>query len=159
MATSVREDVVGGSTVIAAKCLTITERSASEARASPSLASAKRHQLRVLGRKPDDEVVEALRLDAVDEMAALLAGTHVSSGCEEEDEEEDGGGDENTGRERRSPQAYDELSSHFGVLEAAAEESGNGDTAFHLTRATMAKIAAHSAKRVRQADMREFVET
>ena len=76
-------------------------------------------------------MVEALRLDAVDEMAALLAGTHVSSGCEEEDEEEDGGGDENTGREDeeedgggdentgregRSQQAYDELSSHFGVL-------------------------------------------
>lgn len=31
----------------------------------------------------DDEVVEALRQDAVDEMAALLAGTHVSIGGEE----------------------------------------------------------------------------
>ena len=107
----------------------------------------------------DDEVVEALRLDAVDEMAALLAGTHVSSGCEEEDEAEDGGGDQNTGRERRAPPAYDELSPHFGVLEAAAEESDNGDAAFYLTKAKMAMIAAHSAKRVRQADMREFVET
>ena len=85
------------------------------------------------------------------EMAALLAGTHASSGCEEEDEEEDGGGDENTGRERRAPPAYDALSSHFGVLEAAAKESGNGDAAFYQKRAKMAMIAAHSAKRVRQA--------
>lgn len=68
-------------------------------------------------------------------------------------------GDENTGRERRAPPAYDELSSHFGVLEAAAEESGNGDAAFYLTKAKMAMIAAHSAKRVRQADMREFFVT
>ena len=70
-----------------------------------------------------------------------------------------GSGDENTGRERRAPPAYDELSPHFGVLEAAAEESGNGDAAFYLTKAKMAMIAAHSAKRVRQADMREFFVT
>ena len=50
MATSVREDVAGGCTVIAAACLTTTKRSASAARASPRLASAKRHQLRVLGQ-------------------------------------------------------------------------------------------------------------
>ena len=78
---------------------------------------------------------------------------------EVEDEAEDGGGDQNTGRERRAPPGYDELSPHFGVLEAAAEESDNGDAAFYLTKAKMAMIAAHSAKRVRQADMREFVET
>ena len=100
----------------------------------------------------DDEVVEALRLDTVDDMAALLSGTHVSTGGEEEEEEE-GGGDENTGRERRVPPAYDELSSHFSALVAAAEESGNRDAAFYLTKAKMAIIAAHSAKRVRQADM------
>ena len=103
----------------------------------------------------DDEVAEALRLDAVDEMAALLAGTHVTTGGEEEDEEE-GTGDDNTGPERRTPPAYAELSPHFSVLEAAADESGNGDAAFFLTKANMAMIAAHSAKRVRQADMREF---
>ncbi|CAB1108555.1 unnamed protein product [Ectocarpus sp. CCAP 1310/34] len=71
----------------------------------------------------------------------------------------DGGGGENTGRERRAPPAYSELSPHFGVLESAADESGNGDAAFHLQKAKMAMIAAHAAKRVRQADMREFVET
>ena len=86
--------------------------------------------------------------------ATLLAGTHVSSGRGEEDEEDDGGGDENTGRERRAPLAYDELSFCFGVLEAAAEESSNGDAAFYLTRAKLAMIAAHSAKWVRQADIR-----
>ena len=107
----------------------------------------------------DDEVTEALQLDAADEMAEMLAGTYVSPGCQEEDEEESGGGDENTGRERRAPPAYDELSSHFGALEAAAEKSGNGNAAFYLTKAKMAMIAAHSAKRARQADLREFVET
>ena len=83
----------------------------------------------------------------------------ICSGCEEKDGEEEGDDDENTGRERRAPPAYDELSSHFGVLEAAAEESGNRHAAFYLTKAKMAMIAAHSAKRVRQADMREFVAT
>ncbi|CAB1119969.1 unnamed protein product [Ectocarpus sp. CCAP 1310/34] len=85
-------------------------------------------------------------------MARLVAST----GGEEEDEEE-GNGDDKTGPERRAPPAYAELSPHFSVLEAAADESGNGDAAFFLTKAKMAMIAAHSAKRVRQADMRELV--
>lgn len=106
----------------------------------------------------DDEVVEALRLDAADDMTALLAGARISSGYDEDDETEDGGGGENTGRERRAPPAYGELSAHFGVLESAADESGNGDAAFHLQKAKMAMIAAHAAKGVRQTDMREFVE-
>ncbi|CAB1110321.1 unnamed protein product [Ectocarpus sp. CCAP 1310/34] len=106
----------------------------------------------------DDEVVEALREDTVEDMTAQLAGTRVSTGREEEDEEEDSG-DDNTGLARRVPPAYGELSSHFGVLEAAAEESGNGDAALYLAKAKMAMIAAHSKRRVRQADMREFVAT
>ena len=69
----------------------------------------------------DAEVVEALRLDAADDMAAMLAGARISCGCDEEDEMEDGGGGENTGRERRAPPAYSELSPHFGVLESAAD--------------------------------------
>ena len=36
-------------------------------------------------------------------------------------------------------------------------ESGNGDAVFYLTKAKMAMIAAHSAKRVRQADRHETV--
>ena len=43
------------------------------------------------------------------------------------------------------------------VLEAAADERGNADAAFFLTKAKMAMIAAYPAKRVRQADKREFV--
>ena len=78
---------------------------------------------------------------------------------EQKKEQEENSGDEHTGRARRAPPAYGELSSHFGVLEAAAEESGNGDAAFHLTKAKMAMIAAHSAKPVRQADIREFAAT
>ncbi|CAB1120526.1 unnamed protein product [Ectocarpus sp. CCAP 1310/34] len=52
-----------------------------------------------------------------------------------------------------------ELSSHFGYLEAAAEESGNGDAVYHLSKARMAMIPAHTAKRARQADMWEFIPT
>ena len=92
-------------------------------------------------------------------MAALLAGRRVSTGREEKDEEEEGGGDKNMGRERRASPAYDELSAQFIVLEAAEEESSNRDAAFYLTKAKMAMIAAHSAKLVRQADMREFLAT
>ena len=40
---------------------------------------------------------------------------------------------------------------------AAAEDSGNGDTVFHLSKAKMAMIAAHAAKGARQEDMRECV--
>ncbi|CAB1099057.1 unnamed protein product [Ectocarpus sp. CCAP 1310/34] len=104
----------------------------------------------------DEEVTEALRLDAADEMAELLAGMQVTTGGDEEDEVE-GSDDDNSGPERRAPPDYTELSPHFSVLEAAADESGNADAAFFLTKAKMAMIAAHSARRVRQADMREFV--
>jgi len=69
-----------------------------------------------------------------------------------------GGGSKKNVRTGHNP-AYGELSSHFGVLEAAAEESGNGDAALYLAKAKMAMIAAHSTRRVRQADMREFVAT
>ncbi|CAB1098723.1 unnamed protein product [Ectocarpus sp. CCAP 1310/34] len=104
--------------------------------------------------KDDEEVVQALRLDAVEDMTALLAGTNLSTGGDdEEDEQDQGGGGENTGGERRAPRAppgYEELSSHFGALEVAAEDSGNGDAAFYLTKAKMSMIAAHSARRVRQ---------
>ncbi|CAB1118976.1 unnamed protein product [Ectocarpus sp. CCAP 1310/34] len=88
-------------------------------------------------------------------MTALLAGTNLSTGGDdEEDEQDQGGGGENTGRECRAPRAppgYEELSSHFGALEVAAEDSsGNGDAAFYLTKAKMSTIVAHSARRVRQ---------
>ena len=68
-------------------------------------------------------------------------------GCaEEEVENEEDDGDESTGRGRGAPPAYAELSSHFGVLERVAEERGNGDAAFHLSKAKMAMIAARAAK-------------
>ena len=65
---------------------------------------------------------------------------------------------EGTERGVGAPPAYAELSSHFGVLEKAAEDSGNGDGAFHLQWAKLAMIAAHASKPARQADMRDFVE-
>ncbi|CAB1112272.1 unnamed protein product [Ectocarpus sp. CCAP 1310/34] len=96
-------------------------------------------------------------------MTALLAGTNLSTGGDdEEDEQDQGGGGENTGRGGRAPRAppgYEERSSHFGALEVAAEDSGNGDAAFYLTKAKMSMIAAHSARRVRQTDVRGFVAT
>ncbi|CAB1116635.1 unnamed protein product [Ectocarpus sp. CCAP 1310/34] len=99
----------------------------------------------------DDEVVKVFRQDAVDDMTAQVAGSHVSPGSEEEDEEGDdeeegGSDDENAGRGRRAPPGYPELSSHFGYLEAAAEGSGNRDALCHLSKARMAMIAAHNRK-------------
>ena len=77
---------------------------------------------------------------------------------DEGEDEEEGSDDDNTRPKRRAPLACcAELSPHFSVLEAAADESGNGDAAFFLTKAKIAMNAAHSAKRVRQADVREFV--
>ena len=37
------------------------------------------------------------------------------------------------------------------------EECGNKDAAFYLSKARMSMIAAYSAKRTRQTDLREFV--
>eukprot|EP00903_Cladosiphon_okamuranus_P014014 g13032.t1 len=85
-------------------------------------------------------------------MTAKLARSRVSSREEDvEEKEEDGSGDENTGGGRRDPPPYGELSPHFNVLKAAAEESGNRDAAFHLTKAKMAMIAAHAAEGARRA--------
>ncbi|CAB1110900.1 unnamed protein product [Ectocarpus sp. CCAP 1310/34] len=50
MAPSAREGVAGGSTAMAAACSRTTKSTASAASASQRLASAMRHQLRVLGR-------------------------------------------------------------------------------------------------------------
>ena len=44
------------------------------------------------------------------------------------------------------PPAYATLSAHFGHLERAADESGNGDAVFHLQKAKMAMIAVHASK-------------
>ena len=111
----------------------------------------------------DDGVVKAMREDAAEEMAAALAGTLSLSDSEEEakgeEEEKEDGGDERAERGRDAPPAYAELSAHFGVLESAAEKSGNADAAHYLSKARMAMILAHAARRTRQADMREFIAT
>ena len=113
MATAAREDVAGGCTAFAAAWLMVTTKiTASVARAAP----------RPAGAKPP--AADSARR-AQSEMTAQLAGTRVSTG-REEDEQEDSG-DENTGLMGRASPVYGELSSHFGVLEVAAEESGNGD--------------------------------
>ena len=79
-----------------------------------------------------------------------LAGREVGK-----KEKQDSSDDEGTERGVGEPPAYAELSSYFGVLEKAAEDSRNGDAAFHLQRAKIAMIAAHASKPARQADMRE----
>ena len=84
------------------------------------------------------------------EKEAALAGTLSLSDSEEEaegeeDEKEDGG-DESAERGRDAPPAYAELSAHFGVLESAAEKSGNADAAHYLSKAKMAMILAHAAR-------------
>ena len=62
---------------------------------------------------------------------------------EEENEKED---DESTGRGRDAPPSYGELSSHFGVLERAAQNSGNADAALYLSKARMTMIAPYANK-------------
>ena len=94
----------------------------------------------------EDDVVEAMRRDTAEENMTRLTGTHIDADSEEEEENEEDDGDESTGRGRGTPPAYAELSSHFGVLERAAGESGNGDATFYLSKAGMAIIAAHAAK-------------
>ena len=79
--------------------------------------------------------------------------------AEGEEEEKEDGGDESAERGRDAPPAYAELSAHFGVLESAAEKSGNADAAHYLSKARMAMILAHAARRTRQADMGEFIAT
>ena len=83
----------------------------------------------------------------------------VKAEREEKEEEKEDGGDESAERGRDAPPAYAELSAHFGVLESAAEKSGNADAAHYLSKARMAMILAHAARRTRQADMREFIAT
>ena len=105
----------------------------------------------------EEDVAEAMQGDAAEEITARLAGTHVDANSKEENEEEEDDDDESTEPGRGAPPAYAELSPHFGVLERAAEECGNKDAAFYLSKARMSMIAAHSAKRTRQTDLREFV--
>ena len=105
----------------------------------------------------EEDVAEAMRGDAAEEITARLAGTHVDANSKEEKEEEEDDDDESTEPGRGAPPAYAELSPHFGVLERAAEKCGNKDAAFYLSKARMSMIAAHSTKRTRQTDTREFV--
>ena len=110
--------------------------------------------IRVWATVEDEEDV---REDAAEETTARLAGTHVDANSKEEKEEEEDNDDESPEPGRGAPPAYAELSPHFGVLEKAAEECGNKDAALYMSKARMSMIAAHSAKRTRQTDLREFV--
>ena len=71
-----------------------------------------------------ENVVEAMRLDAVDEMTAQLEGTGVG-GLDFTDDEKEDGDDERTGRGGTVPPYYAEISSSLGLLEREAEEGGH----------------------------------
>ena len=80
----------------------------------------------------EHDVVEAMRTHAAEELTALLAGKSIGNDSEvegEEDEENEEEDDKSTGRGRGAPPSYGELSSHFGILERAAQDSGNADAA------------------------------
>ena len=82
----------------------------------------------------EHDVVEAMRTDAAEELTALLAGKSIGNDSKvegEEDEENEEEDDESTGRGRGAPPSYGELSSHFGIPERAAQDSGNADTALY----------------------------
>ena len=72
-----------------------------------------------------EDVVEAMRLDAVGEMTEQLEGAGVG-GVGSIDHEKEDGDDERAGRRGTVPPPYAEISSSFGLLERAAEEGGNG---------------------------------
>ena len=108
-------------------------------------------------RLTTDQKVEIL--DLLEQRVSHKQTADLFGCAEEEVENEEDDGDESTGRGRGAPPAYAELSSHFGVLERVAEESGNGDAAFYLSKAKLAMIAARAAKRTIQVDLREFVAT
>ena len=66
-----------------------------------------------------EDVVEAMRLDAVDEMTEQLEGTGVG-GVDATDDEKEDGDNERTGCGSTVPPPYAEISSSFGLLERAA---------------------------------------
>ena len=85
-----------------------------------------------------------------------MEGTGVG-GVDSADDEKEDGGNERTGCGGTVPPPYAENSSSFGLLERAAEEGGNDNTAFHLQKATMMTfVEAHASKPVRQADLISF---
>lgn len=70
----------------------------------------------------EEDVVEALRMDKVEDVAAVLKGLPVegddSSDSEgEEEEEEEDGENGSSGRGRAEPPSYANLSQHFAPLE------------------------------------------
>ena len=101
------------------------------------------------------DVVEAMRLDAVDGTTEQLEGTGVE-GVDSTDDEKDDGDDERTGPGGTVLLPYAEIFSSFGLVERAAEEGDVDNAAFHLKMARMAFIVAHASKPVRQVDIRFF---
>ena len=97
-----------------------------------------------------EDVVEAMRLDAVDEMTEQLQGTGVGD-VDSTDYEKEDSDDERTGCGGTMPPCY-EMTSSFGLLESAAEEGGNDDATFHLPKARMSFVEAYASKQVRQTD-------
>ena len=100
-----------------------------------------------------ENVADAVHLDAVDEMTEQLNGTYVEEGGVSDDEKEESDG-ESTGCGGIAPPLYAQLPQYFGPLDRAAEESGNLEAAFYLQKAKIAMIKAHASKPVRQSDIR-----
>ena len=99
------------------------------------------------------DVVEAVRLNAVDEMTEQLNGTYVEERGVSDDEKEESDG-ESTGCGGIALPPYAQLSQYFGPLERAAEESGNREAVFYLQKAKITMIKAHASKPVRQSNIR-----
>lgn len=102
------------------------------------------------------DVVEAVRLDQAEDVAAVLKGLPVegdeSSDSEDEEDEEEG----SMGGGHNEPPPYAELSQHFAPLERYAAGCALNEASYLLKRARMLMIEAHASKPSRQADVREF---
>ena len=106
-----------------------------------------------------EDVVEAVRLDQAEDVAAVLRGLPVegdeSSGSEEGEEDDEDGSMGGGGAE---PPPYAELSQHFAPLESCAAGCGLNEVSYLLKRARMLMLEAHASKPSRQAEGRAFFE-
>ena len=103
-----------------------------------------------------EDVVEAVRSDQAEDVAAVLKGLPVEGDESSDSEDEEDDEDESMGGGGAEPPPYAELSQHFAPLESYAAGCGLNEASYLLKRARMLMIKAHASKPSRQADVREF---
>ena len=93
--------------------------------------SAKQKAQKCATIEDQEDVVEAMKLDAADDLTNTLAGIHMEEE-ESSDGEEDGSDDGSTEGGGSEPPSYANLSKHFGTLEKYASEWGLTEASYFL---------------------------